>query len=83
MPTIELVNLKYAHKTSRMKGLFSHTLIDAVNEALVNKEQVLLFQNRRGFSPSVSCQLCGWRAEYPNCDITLTYHKYFDETRCH
>lgn len=83
MPTIELVNLKYAHKTNRMKGLFSHALIDAVKEALVNKEQVLLFQNRRGFSPSVSCQLCGWRAECPNCDITLTYHKYFDETRCH
>jgi len=83
MPEIQLIDLKKSYKTNRIEGFFSHQLIKAIETALVNKEQVLLFQNRRGYAPSVSCQVCGWKSECPNCDITLTYHKYFDEIRCH
>lgn len=83
MPHIELVDLKYAYKTNRIEGYFSHQLIEAIKTALVNKEQVLLFQNRRGFAPTTNCQICGWQSECPNCDISLTYHKFFHELRCH
>lgn len=83
MPEIRLIDLKKSYKTNRIEGFFSHQLIKAVQTALDNKEQVLLFQNRRGYAPSVSCQMCEWKSGCPNCDITLTYHKYFDETRCH
>ncbi len=83
LPEIELIDLKYAYKTNRMEGYFSHQLIEEIKTALINKEQVLLFQNRRGYAPTVSCQVCGWKSECQNCDISLTYHKYFDEIKCH
>lgn len=83
MPLIELIDLKYAYKTNRMVGHFSHQLRDEIKDTLMRKEQVLIFQNRRGYAPIVSCQLCGWQGECPNCDISLTYHKYLHEIKCH
>jgi len=83
MPEIELIDLKKAYKTNRVEGFFSHKLIETIKTALVNKEQILLFQNRRGYAPTVNCTICGWKSECPNCDISLTYHKFFDEIRCH
>jgi primosomal protein N' (replication factor Y) len=83
MPEIEIVDIGIAKKKGLINGFFTHHLIETIRTALVNKEQVLLFQNRRGYSPQLTCNTCGWKGECANCDITLTYHKYFDELRCH
>ena len=83
LPDIELVDLKRAYKTKKMQSYFSDHLIEAIKDALVMDRQVILFQNRRGFSPVITCELCGWKCECKNCDTTLTVHKYFDEARCH
>ena len=83
MPEIEIVDIGRAKKSGKINGFFTHHLIDAIKVALVNKEQILLFQNRRGYAPSLQCNTCGWKGECKNCDIALTYHKFFDELRCH
>lgn len=83
MPEIEIVDIGKAKKSGRINGFFTHQLIEAIKVALVNKEQILLFQNRRGYAPSLQCNVCGWKGECKNCDIALTYHKFFDELRCH
>jgi primosomal protein N' (replication factor Y) len=66
-----------------MTGHFSDTLKEAIQETLSNNEQVILFQNRRGFSPIVECLTCGIAPQCPNCDVSLTYHKHKDQLRCH
>lgn len=83
LPEIEIVDIGHAKKTGRINGFFTNHLIDTVKTALLKKEQVLLFQNRRGYAPSLQCNVCGWKGECKNCDIALTYHKFFDELRCH
>ena len=83
LPSMELVDLSKMLKTGRMKGSFSITLKDAIEDALEEGEQVLLFQNRRGYSPIIKCAVCGWAAECTNCDVSLTYHQHFNEMRCH
>ena len=83
MPEIELVDLKDKHKRKRMKGHFSDRLIEEMTEALQEGYQVILFQNRRGFSPIVECNTCGHAPQCPNCDVSLTYHQYKNQLRCH
>jgi len=83
MPEIELVDIKDKHKRKRMKGHFSDRLIEEMTEALDNDFQIILFQNRRGFSPIVECNTCGHSPQCPNCDVSLTYHQYKDQLRCH
>ena len=83
MPKIELVNIREKTRKKRMTGWFSDRLIEGINNALNQKEQVILFQNRRGFSPIVECKTCGTAPQCPNCDVSLTYHKYRNELRCH
>ncbi len=83
MPEIELVDIKEKHKKKQMKGHFSDRLLEAIQEALEDKEQVILFQNRRGFSPFVECTTCGTAPQCPNCDVSLTYHKHKGQLRCH
>ncbi|RMA64606.1 replication restart helicase PriA [Ulvibacter antarcticus] len=83
MPEIELVDIKEKHRKKRMKGHFSDQLLEEMTEALANKEQIILFQNRRGFSPVVECTTCGISPQCPNCDVSLTYHQYKKELRCH
>jgi primosomal protein N' (replication factor Y) len=83
MPHIELVDIKEKHKKKLMKGHFSDHLLAAIQEALDNEEQVILFQNRRGFSPFVECTTCGTAPQCPNCDVSLTYHKHKGQLRCH
>lgn len=83
LPKIELVDIKEKHRKKRMIGHFSDRLIKLIEEALDQKEQVILFQNRRGFSPIVECETCGVAPECPNCDVSLTYHKFKNELRCH
>ena len=83
MPEVELVDLKDSYFRKRMKGHFSNTLIDAITEALSLNEQIILFQNRRGFSPVMECLTCGHVPQCPNCDVSLTYHKFKNQLRCH
>ncbi|TXG34504.1 replication restart helicase PriA [Seonamhaeicola maritimus] len=83
MPDIELVDIKDKHKRKRMTGHFSDRLIKEITEALDEKQQVILFQNRRGFSPIVECNTCGHSPQCPNCDVSLTYHQYRSQLRCH
>lgn len=83
MPEIELVDLKDSYFRKKMKGHFSLTLIEQIAEAFANGEQVILFQNRRGFSPVLECMTCGNVPQCPQCDVSLTYHKYKNQLRCH
>ena len=83
MPEIELVDLKDSYFRKKMKGHFSTTLIDEISEAFANNGQVILFQNRRGFSPVLECMTCGHVPQCPQCDVSLTYHKYKNQLRCH
>ncbi len=83
MPDIELVDIKDKHKRKRMKGHFSDRLIEEMTEALDEGLQIILFQNRRGYSPIVECTTCGHSPQCPNCDVSLTYHQYRKQLRCH
>ena len=83
MPEIELVDIKEATRKKRMKGHFSERLINEIAKCLEEKEQVILFQNRRGFAPIVECTTCGHVAQCPNCDVSLTYHQKRNQLRCH
>jgi primosomal protein N' (replication factor Y) (superfamily II helicase) len=83
MPEIELVDLKDSYFRKKMKGHFSLTLIENIAEAFANGEQVILFQNRRGFSPVLECMACGHVPQCPQCDVSLTYHKYKNQLHCH
>ncbi|OEJ98695.1 primosomal protein N' [Flavivirga aquatica] len=83
MPDIELVDIKERFKKKLMRGHFSDRLIEEITETLNEKHQIILFQNRRGFSPIVECKTCGHSPQCPNCDVSLTYHQYRKQLRCH
>ncbi|MES2545737.1 MAG: primosomal protein N' [Bacteroidota bacterium] len=83
MPTIELVDLKDKYFRKKMSGHFSDTLIDEIMIALSLGEQVILFQNRRGYSPLLECLTCGHVPQCQQCDVSLTYHKHKNQLRCH
>ena len=83
MPEIELVDLKDKYFRKRMTGHFSDTLIEAITNAVSVGEQVILFQNRRGYSPLLECTTCGHVPQCQQCDVSLTYHKHKNQLRCH
>jgi primosomal protein N' (replication factor Y) len=83
LPEMELIDIKEKYRKKRMKGHFSDRLIQLIQDALSEKEQVIIFQNRRGFAPVVTCNTCGVSPECPHCDVSLTYHKFRSELRCH
>jgi primosomal protein N' (replication factor Y) len=83
MPEINMVNIKEKHKRKKMNGHFSDTLIDQMQQAFNDKKQVILFQNRRGYAPIMECGTCGNAPQCPNCDVSLTYHQYKGQLRCH
>ena len=83
LPKIELIDVKEKQRKKEMTGHFSDRLLKLIQEALDLKEQVILFQNRRGFSPVVECKTCGVSPQCPNCDVSLTFHKFRHELRCH
>jgi len=82
-PEIVLIDLKDKYKRKQMTGHFSDTLTEAIAETLAVGKQVILFQNRRGFSPWVECMTCGNVPQCPQCDVSLTYYKYKNALRCH
>lgn len=83
LPLIEIVDLKDKYFRKRMAGHFSDDLIQNITTALQLKQQVILFQNRRGYSPVVECGTCGHVPQCQQCDVSLTYHKHKNQLRCH
>ena len=83
LPNIELIDLADKYKRKRMKGHFSDRLVCEIKNTLESGCQVILFQNRRGYSPVISCKTCGHTPQCSNCDVSLTYHQSKQQLRCH
>lgn len=83
LPEIRVIDVKDLRHRKIMKGPFSPPLLAAVRNALQNGEQVILFQNRRGFAPMIECKVCGWVPKCKNCDVSLTLHKTINLLTCH
>jgi primosomal protein N' (replication factor Y) (superfamily II helicase) len=83
LPNWQIIDTKEAEQNKTMHQSFSEPLLNAINTAISNHEQVILFQNRRGFSPYTECQECTWTPTCLNCDVSLTYHKALHLLRCH
>jgi primosomal protein N' (replication factor Y) (superfamily II helicase) len=83
LPEIEVVDMKEAYHKKRHEGHFSDVLIEKIGLALQNKEQVILFQNRRGYAPFVECKACAYIPKCKNCDVSLTLHAAFNHLSCH
>ncbi len=83
MPEIIIADTKDAYKRKKMRSFFTPELFDEITQALANQEQVILFQNRRGFAPFIQCASCGWIPKCRHCDVSLTYHKSRSALLCH
>ncbi|MFN3528828.1 MAG: primosomal protein N' [Bacteroidia bacterium] len=83
LPDIQLADIRTETRDKLMKAELTGTLYTAIQETLAKGEQVILFQNRRGYVPYTECADCGWSPECVSCDITLTYHKLQHQMRCH
>jgi primosomal protein N' (replication factor Y) len=83
LPEVQIVNLKDEFRKKTMQSIFSSALIKEIEMALEAKEQVILFQNRRGFSLHIDCDNCGWIPHCVQCDVSLVYHKKQNQLRCH
>lgn len=83
LPLVHIADVSEAYRKKEMKSHFTPLLINNVREALNSNRQVILFQNRRGFSLRISCNNCGWYPGCPHCDVSLTYHKSIDRLKCH
>ncbi len=83
MPQMIVADLLEAAKNKEMYSNFSQLLLKAIQQCLDNKKQVILFQNRRGFSLRLQCFQCGWMPQCNNCDVGMIYHKYANKLRCH
>ena len=83
LPEIQLVDVKDLRRRKMMNGSFSPQLLAAIREALHAGQQVILFQNRRGFAPMIECKVCGWVPKCDNCDVSLTFHRNMNQLTCH
>ena len=83
LPEILCADLKKERRQKSMQSDFSSFLIDEMREALNRKEQIILFQNRRGYTPLWSCEICNWTPTCKHCDVSLTYHKQTNSLKCH
>jgi primosomal protein N' (replication factor Y) len=83
MPQILIVDAAEENRQKRMKSHFTQQLIDAISETIAAGEQVILFQNRRGYAPIYQCSNCGWTVECSDCDVSMTYHKHSNDLHCH
>ena len=83
LPEVEIVDVKELRRKRLMQGPFSPQLLEAMQAALNAGEQIILFQNRRGFAPQVQCHICGWVPRCPHCDVPLTLHKRTGRMTCH
>ena len=83
LPEIKIVNTAEMRRKKQMNAHYSSVLLEKIKEALDRKEQVILFQNRRGFAPYVECPSCAWIPKCKQCDVSLTYHKSLNQLSCH
>lgn len=83
LPHIHPVDIKELSRKKRMNGVFSPFLLSKIKETVDAGEQVILFQNRRGFAPMLECGVCGWVPKCQHCDVSLTYHKGLNQLTCH
>jgi len=83
LPAIILANTREAYRKKLMVSHFTPELLQAMDEALGKDEQIILFQNRRGFSPYIECSECGWIPVCIQCAVNLTYHKGINKLVCH
>lgn len=83
LPEIRVIDVKDLRRRRMMNGAFSPALLAAMRSALEKGEQVILFQNRRGFAPMIECRVCGWVPRCTNCDVSLTLHKTLNQLTCH
>lgn len=83
MPEVMVVDMKSEFVRKTIKSNFSSVLLSKINKALLENHQVILFQNRRGFSLRLECKQCNWVPQCKNCDVTLTYHKHSELLKCH
>lgn len=83
LPEITTANIQEARRRHLMKGRFTPELLSAIEHRLARNEQIILFQNRRGYTPVWQCTDCGWVPECDHCDVSLTYHKRDHRLRCH
>jgi primosomal protein N' (replication factor Y) len=83
MPAMQVVDMRHQYENKLHHGLFSSVLIGEIRNSLAIQKQVILFQNRRGYSPYLQCKTCGWIPRCKHCDVSLTYHKTGDKLHCH
>ena len=83
LPEIQVVDTHDLRHRKMMHGPFSPLLLSKVREALERGEQAILFQNRRGYAPVLTCKACGWVPHCQNCDVSLTYHRQLNQLVCH
>jgi len=83
LPSIEIVNIAEASRKDEMRAYFSLSLLESISQAVERKEQIILFQNRRGHTTFLQCSTCGYVAKCVNCDVSMTYHKTSDMLHCH
>lgn len=83
LPALHIIDMREQRKKRLLKSYFSQPFLKAIEETLQRKEQGIIFQNRRGFVPWLTCMNCGHVPRCINCDITLTFHKRKGELRCH
>ena len=83
LPEIQVVDVRDLQRRKMMSGPFSPLLLSSIRKALEADEQVILFQNRRGFAPMIECKVCGWVPHCQHCDVSLTYHKNSGQLTCH
>ena len=83
LPLMICADLKREKRLKNMQSHFSSLMLDEMKSALAKKEQVILFQNRRGYTPIWSCEVCAWTPRCLNCDVSLTYHKHSNTLKCH
>jgi primosomal protein N' (replication factor Y) len=83
MPEILIADIKENTRKKKMRGIFTELLYQSIQETLEQKQQIILFQNRRGYAPIYQCQTCGWIPMCKNCDVSLTYHKHQHKLICH
>ena len=83
LPKIEVVSIAEETKKKTIQSHFTSVLMQDMHRALANKEQVILFQNRRGYAPVLLCKICAYTPKCINCDVSLTYHKNTGKLHCH
>jgi primosomal protein N' (replication factor Y) len=83
MPVINLIDTKKFFQKDGSKVICTPVMQQAIQESLNNKKQVILFRNRRGYSPYQVCKICGWIPQCQNCDVSLTFHKLTNKLLCH